>query len=718
MFSEQYRRDNEKLHAKETLLMEIKRQQEQETKQAAKRARFTRYAVAAAVAVVVFAGAISLLANRPKVDTQLNGVSAAAATAETFDTAALPAEQPEAAMLEAIAETVEGEANVLSDGGASAETPASDGAKSPADYDELFALMESMNAGVAKRALYGAAEPAAETATAGAGQSTDAAPAAAPAAEAAASDGGAACPADFSETNVQVAGIDEADVVKTDGKHIYYVANNQLVILSAQGKDTGILSATMLESNDKWWGYSSEMFLRGDRLLLITSGTSVVWVKDGAGYNDNRDMTQVRLYDISNPEKPKLLTTLGQSGSYVSSRMVGDFVYLVTTQFVYNPVRSMPGTFVPVLQKDGAEQTVAAGDIYYYDNPQSLAYTVIGAIDIASGRDFASAKAVFGGTGELYVNGEHLLLAGSEYHEEIGEIAPDANGRNVQVTSSHSNTRLTLFTLDGASIRYTAGTIVPGTLVNQFAMDEYKGVFRIVTSVNEWTQRIYTDGVDSYEYEDSNSNALFTLDGALNPLGSIEDIAPDEWVESVRFNGDIGYFVTFRQVDPLFAVDLSNPAKPAILSALKIPGFSEYLHVYGDGLLFGLGYAADENTGRTQGVKLSMFDTSNKRDVKELSTEVLPAQWTVVGSNHHAILVDPAKNLIAFPADSAYYIYAYDAEKGFTELAKVSMSEDLYSWNLRGLFVGDSFYVLSESSVTVISLNTWETVKTLTISYG
>ena len=270
-----------------------------------------------------------------------------------------------------------------------------------------------------------------------------------------------------------------------------------------------------------------------------------------------------------------------------------------------------------------------------------------------------------------------------------------------------------LFSLDNGSISFVANGTVPGTLINQFAMDAYNGVFRVVTSTNAWTQRIYTDGVDTYEYEDHNSNGLYTFDSALRPLGKLDNLAPDEWAESVRFDGDIAYFVTFRQIDPLFTVDVSNPQAPKLLSALKIPGFSEYLHVFGKGRLFGLGHAADADTGSTQGVKLSMFDTGDKKNVTELATARVDANWTVVGGNHKAILVDSERSLIAFPADSAYYIYTYADDGGFAQLAKIVMQEDLYSWNLRGLFIGENFYVLSDGAVTVISMADWKTLATL-----
>ena len=351
-------------------------------------------------------------------------------------------------------------------------------------------------------------------------------------------------------------------------------------------------------------------------------------------------------------------------------------------------------------------------DLYICGNPQSAAYTVVGSINLKSGANFTSAKAVFGGTSELYANADHMLLAFSRYTEETLPIAPDKDGKNVQITNSSTNTDLVLLGLSEGQITKLASGNVPGSLLNQFSMDEYKDAFRIVTTLNSSQQRIFTDGVDTYEYDSTSANALYTLDLNLNILGKIENLAKDEFVKSVRFDGSIGYFVTFRQVDPLFAVDLSNPASPRILDTLKIPGFSEYLHVFKDNLLLGIGYNANETTGAMQGVKLSMFDTADKANVKEVNTAKVDANWTAVGSNYKAILVDAEKNLIAFPADSNYYIYRY-TDKGFELAARVNMTADLSSWNLRGLFIGDNFYVLGESGVTVISLSDFTVLATV-----
>ena len=667
MFKEQYIRDNEKLHAKEALFMEIQDKLNQESKKTSRRSTVLRWTAVAAAALLVVGGTLGIV------------------LANARTTKPGPADHPQ----------------VLS-------ADAADTVKAFDSYDELYNTIISMNSG--RGAVLGGMTD--DIAVEEEASSADmAAPSAAPAegatgATTQANDGGSG----HSETNVQVAGVDEADIIKTDGEYIYYIYDNTLYIARAAGKDTQVLSKTSLDdSGDTYWRSSAEMYLLGDRLMIISQGWSVVWVaREGSPYESGQNETRVMIFDVSNRNRPKEVTTLGQSGSYVSSRMIGDMVYLVTSQYVYGVFKNEPITYVPSTSVNDEARVLPASDVLVCGTPNESAYTVIGAINLKSGTAHQSAKALFGGTGNIYCSGEHLLIAQSNYTEDVRPIAPDKNGKNVQITASESTTKLVLFSLDDGKIEKLASGAVPGYLLNQFAMDEYKGVFRIVTTVNKWVQYIYTDGVDTYDYESENYNCLYTLDAELNMLGKIENLAKDEWVESVRFDGDIGYFVTFRQTDPLFAVDLSDPNRPKVLSSLKIPGFSEYLHVYGEGLLFGIGYQADEDTGRREGVKLSMFDTSNKAKVTELTTERLDATNTVVGYNHKAILVDVNRNLIAFPADGAYYIYSYDAQKGFEQLKKVGVSNDMWSDGLRGLFIDKTFYVVSEKGITVIDMNAWE----------
>lgn len=668
MFKEQYIRDNDKLKAKETLLMEIKEKNTREKIALTPRQKFVRYGAVFATFILVAAGVFGV--------TQLGKGSSAAPANVTLSAAADSADVQEVT-----------------------------------SYDDLYGLIQSMqnnnvlyDSGVMMESAVADGTTAAAAPSTGAAKSDSVA--LAPATEA----GGL----DYSETNVQVKGVDEADIVKTDGSYIYYIAGNQLNILKPDGASTKLVSSTSLSSDDSWWGYNSEMFLLGSRLMIITQSYSTIWINDAnSNYQTNTDQTSAVIYDISNPAKPVQVVSLGQSGNYVSSRMIGDYVYLVTSQYIYNPVKDTPVTYIPSTSDGVESKLLQPTDLYVGGNPQNAAYTVIGSINLKSGANFTSAKAVFGGTSEVYANADHLLLAFGRYDSETLPIAPDKDGKNVQITNSSSSTDLVLLGLSEGQITKLASGNVPGNLLNQFAMDEYKNVIRIVTTLDSSVQRIYTDGVDTYEYDNTSANALYTLDLNLKVLGKIENLAKDEYVKSVRFDGDIGYFVTFRQVDPLFAVDLANAASPRILDTLKIPGFSEYLHVFKDNLLLGIGYNADETTGQMQGVKLSMFDTADKANVKEVATEKVDASWTAVGSNHKAILVDAEKNLIAFPADSAYFIYRYTADNGFTLAARVSMTADLSSWNLRGLFIGDYFYVLGDSGVTVISLSDFTVLTTV-----
>lgn len=691
MFEEQYRHDNERLHANPALLMEIQKKADAEKRANQRRAAIVRYGAAAAAVVLVIGGTVGVLASRGMKNSATESAEMAA------DSASMP--------------MVASAAGRAADGGIT-------------DYDALFELVDSLQYGnkntttgtmTEEIATDSAAPESAPMGTENSGSTSGSA-------QDATMDldrGDGAATEDYSETNVQVKGVDEADIIKTDGKYIYYTAGGQFVILSAEGADTRVLSTVNFIDGENWWGNASEMFLSGDRLVIVTQRSNTVWVDSGNGKVDHyQDQTRVLIYDVSNREKPKRIASLGQSGNYLSARRIGDFVYVVTSQYMYSVYRNAVETYCPVVYTGDLGNALDVADIYVYDRANEPLYTVIGAIDLKEATQYAASKAILGSTSEMYANANHLLLAASEERYDTSDIAPDKSGKNVQITSSVSDTRLVLFTIDGASIARTATATVRGTILNQFAMDEYDGAFRIVTTVNEWEERIYTDGIDRYEHDSKTYNCLYTLDAALNPLGSIENLAKDEWVESVRFDGPIGYFVTFRQTDPLFTVDLSDPKKPRILSTLKIPGFSEYLHVFDTGLLLGIGYSADEETGWREGVKLSMFDVSNPKAVAEIASLRMDAGWSMIGSNHKAVLVDSAKNIIAFPADNKYYVFSYDAaNKTFVQQATVSVSDDVWSYDMRGVFIGDNLYVVSESAVIVISLTDYERIAKVSLSY-
>jgi len=702
-FQEQYRRDNDKLHAREDLLVGIKARAEKESAKraaaAAARRTVLRYGAMAAAFVLVLGGAFGIgrfVGMNGAVSGSVNEAVPMAASAET-------ASEPSAAA----------GARVIGAPLAPASEEQTDGAPridtAVDSYEALYELIAG-NLGTSDRVMAGGGllmgAPVAEEAA-----EEEAAPEAAPEpsankvsaslAEAPAMEAGV--DGDYSETNVQVAGVDEADIVKTDGKHIYYIADGTLVIAEAAGKDTKILSETALlseEENDTYFNHAMEMYLLENRLIVLQRGAAMLWQG-----RDNRweDITCMMLYDISEPANPKLIEEIGQTGSYVSSRMTDGRIYLVTQQYLGRPVEAVPLSYVPAVWMREGAQPIAAEKIYIPDRDTTHAYTVIGSFDAKAPREDRSLTAILGHTGEIYCNLDHLLLAQDVSEYVQGQVEPNADydGQNVAINRHESRTRLMLYEL-GKKPQLLASGEVRGRLLNQFSMDEYQGVFRIVTTVNDWREIIFTDGLDRYEWEDETYNCLYTLNAELKPMGALEKLAENEWVESVRFDGDIAYFVTFRQTDPLFTVDLSDPANPKVLSELKIPGFSEYLHGFGAGRLLGVGYDADPETGWRQGVKLTMFDTANKADVRELQTKLLSADSTPVGSNHKAILVDVSRGLIAFPADESYYVFTYTEEEGFVQKGKLETGR--WGTDLRGVRIGEELYICTDTGITVISL--------------
>lgn len=509
----------------------------------------------------------------------------------------------------------------------------------------------------------------------------------------------------YSQTNVQSAGIDEADVTKTDGKYIYIARGHNLTIVDP--KNMTELSNTIIGlDGEKTTGF--EFYVSSNRLTVVFDI-----------YTEGLSHTIVSVYDISDPKAPELISTLMQDGVYHTSRMIGDHIYTISNcyYFYYRYAeKNSPETYIPTVVCNGDEALIAPDDISYFSNSYNKSYAVITCVDISSPKNYADTKAVLGGTGEIYVSsGGNMLVASTVGKTEEKFFIDDKKGAAVSYKDT-TDTNLALYDLDGSSINLVSSGNVPGTLLNQFSMDEYDDHFRVVTTSSESTQTIYTNGIDSYDYSSSRSSGLYILDSKLNQTGFVDGLGEDETVRSVRFMGDICYFVTFRQTDPLFAADLSDPTSPKILSALKIPGFSSYLHPYDDGLLFGIGYDADVETGRLDSMKLSMFDISDPADVSEICTKILEDQYSSEAlHNHKAIIVDKEHNLIAFPDEyTGYLIYGYSKSEGFYKRAEIKL--DHWSSLLRGLYIGDEFFVCSDSHVIKCRLDDFSEIEKLELS--
>lgn len=517
--------------------------------------------------------------------------------------------------------------------------------------------------------------------------------------------------ADFSQTNVQVEGVDEGDIVKTDGEYIYTVSGGNVVIYKAAGAESEKLGA--IEASEEGQ-YISELYICDNVLVLI--GNKYAICEDSAEYKaaDDKEKTTAKFYDVSDPTAPKLMQTVGQDGWQISSRLYDGKLYLISDYVVWSePDESKPETFVPSFYRDGESIVADCKSINIAPEGESASYIVVSSYDVKSGQQLAQ-RSILGSGSMLYMNDRSLYLASPRFEETYSNERKE----DVYTVSDYTSRMYTDITRVNVSDLTVAATgTVDGLLESQFSMDEYDGALRLVTTVDIDSYTVYKDekhGFENWEpaeEEIKTTNSLYILDGSLNEISSVKGLAEDERVYSVRFDGAFVYFCTFRQIDPLFAVDVSNPKAPKILSELKISGFSEYLHPWSDTRLFGLGNEADADSGAVSSMKLVMFDISDKASVTAKHTLKLDEDYSEALYNHKALLVSPEKNLIAFGAESKYVIFSYSDEEGFKKITEVDIGED---WNSsRGMYVGDFLYVVSDFGMKVLSMQNFETVGTV-----
>ncbi len=534
---------------------------------------------------------------------------------------------------------------------------------------------------------------------------------------------------DYSETNVQVDGIDEGDIVKTDGKYIYILHGGDLVIYEAAGAETRRLGSITLgyteeiteaegyeyycEYRDK---YLDEMYVNGSTVIVISSNSySLDWSTGETWNYDYSNKVCADFIDVSNPFSPELISSVTQDGYMNTSRLYDGTLYLISNYYVYDFDEDDPVTYVPRISCDGAEMPLEPDCIAVVPDCYTSRYSVIGVYDAESGA-LSRAESLLGSGDTIYMSTGGIYFADSEYYRDPGEERTESIYK-VTVYTSGSRTRITRYDTSGGSIMLAASGTIPGYLNDQFSMDEYNGYLRVVTTISTDSYSVYVDeehDFTNYVWGDSASfNGLYILDSGLATVGKVDGLAEDEIVYSARFDGDIAYFVTFRQTDPLFAVDLSEPSSPKVLGALKIPGFSEYLHIWSDGRLFGLGMNADEDTGLTENMKLSMFDTTDPANVLEKCTLSLDYSWSEALYNHKAILISAEKNIIGFPAGSGYLIYGYTDGEGFVKRAEIECGGDHW-YGARGLYIGDYAYIIGDT-ITILDMTDFTLVTTITI---
>lgn len=502
---------------------------------------------------------------------------------------------------------------------------------------------------------------------------------------------------EYSETNVRQEGVDEGDILKTDGRYLYVLKENGRQISIVDTKDSlkqiGEVKVKKERQIQEFYVipeknrlvYISSVREEKRPLHKATEEKEDVYEEDDAYiYLGDESMeasekVEAVTCDIENPKEPKELGSVTQSGSYSSSRMAEGYLYLFSSYVVGSDIdKSRPRTFIPMVN----DSLIREKDISLPPFKCGSMYEVVTAVALDEPSQTADSKAIFTDGGSLYVSNENIY-----YYETKWNNNGDAEKTVIRKIGYK----------DGKLSSAAQGSI-KGYINDSFSIDEYKGNLRIVATVGE-------------------TNSVYVLDGKLKTIGSIKKLAKDERVYSARLLGDTGYFVTFRETDPLFSVDFSNPKKPKILGKLKIPGFSDYLHFYGKDKLLGIGMNVEEDAQVTDGVKLSMFDISDNTDVKEENKLILKNVYsTDVSYDYKAALINVGKNIIGFAGSTEggerYYLFGYDEKEGFT----CRMSEEINGRSMRaarGVYIDDTLYVVCGNVIEAYSLKDYKKIEDL-----
>lgn len=540
------------------------------------------------------------------------------------------------------------------------------------------------------------------------------------------------------ETNVQVKGIDEPDVMKNDGKHLYTVTNGAEVnIYTLLPADAMKRASTIKFTNSTDQSeYVNSLFVKGDLLVVFsevhnytateqaTEGQSETQsgkgesapipeesdldiadpVDDGKqssgdnpvgndsqdaspggnnddnvisgddaqespgyegpdmpidgiepapyyyrGYSNGRSTSVCTVYDITNRQAPKQIKRITQDGSFISARLIGSELYVLSSFDVniyalkdYGQ-KEVEELCIPSVAVDGDSQHIPVGDISITTKPEP-GYLVVCGIRLDDLTAEPDKKAVLGGGAQAYCTADSLFAARTVYADG-GPVRSWVRDVAIVGSSNPSSTEIYRFAIGGGKVEYQYAGKVAGVILNQFSMDEYKGYFRIATTQGDWN---------------NTSSNVFVLNDKLEVVGKIENIAPGERIFAVRFMGDAGYVVTFEQTDPLFVLNLSDPKAPKITGELKIPGFSTYLHSVTETLLLGIGQNGNDS-GTIPGIKLSLFDVSDPANPKEVDKLIIEGNCsTEAMNNHKAFMVYPEKTIFGIPVLRYNDIVTYD----------------------------------------------------------
>lgn len=515
----------------------------------------------------------------------------------------------------------------------------------------------------------------------------------------------------FGTTNTQEENIDEGDIIKTDGKNIYLAdrENNCVYIVKADSGKMQKISEIAFSGNV----HIQEMYLTGNTLAVVYSEYD--YSKQPTSYNDTVTYdavfrggccavwvcsdTKINFYDVSAPEKATLISSFSQSGDFTSSRLRDGKIYLVSSYAVDLFAKDYKDTCIPETSENGSKERVPANKITLVNGTQTPAYAVICTFDVQKAKK-TDSSAIFGNPTNVYATEDSFYIAEERYDSEK--------------CNSYLNILKFGFTENGVS--YKARATAEGRLNDNLSMSEYGGYFRIATTCTETKQN--GSGKDAIMTYLGETNKLYIFDSNMNQTGIIDSFAKDEQIRSARYIGDYAYVVTFRQTDPLFVINLSDPQNPKIEGELKLPGFSSYLHPVGGGMLVGVGDDGDEK-GTNGNMKVSLFSVADPKNPKELSSVKVGNENNYVSSDvsySYKSFVNLPNGEFAIPFSVEDYSRIYNRKYGkiyainqifirysvvngaVTEVARYEVGNDTTTIQ-GGTYIGNYFYAFSSDFI-------------------
>ena len=554
--------------------------------------------------------------------------------------------------------------------------------------------------------------------------------------------GGDIAPKEYSKTNIQVEGVDEADILKTDGDFIYSISENKVIITNVIKPESPKIESTISNINT----YPSDLLLYNNTLVVISTKVNDI-EKSRYRYNNN---TMVEVYDVKDKTNLKLLKSFELQEPYYTTRCIDGKLYIFSKGYLREDDNKISIDY----KEDNKNKKININNIHYLKNHFENYQTLIAELDLNNIKDIKLSSYLID-ISNAYISKDNIYLLNEDYTNEKISIKSILGWKGVfglidTIDNNYNEkTKIYKFNINSKNgVTYQTNTIIDGRTINQYSLDELDGNIRIALETNDGTR-------------------IAILDKKLKLLGETEKLEKNEKMYASRFIGNKAYLVTYKNTDPLFVIDLSNPKQPKVLGELKIPGYSTYLHPYDENHLIGIGMDTKEiinrdNNGKVTsswttitGMKMCLFDVSDISNPKEIDKTVIGDSRTVsaILTNPKALLFSKEKELLAIPVNNyqedfsvenvnyydeeierfkdknnyiseGYFVYHIDLKgfqlKGVINHEKNTNKTYYYypSKLLRGLYIEDNLYTVSETNIKINKIEDLKEISTLKIKKG